>query len=89
LHKKLVEELKEIDPEGSFSFITQCLFQPLPKLYAERSVAVGGNVMGVERHAHNGVLWLAVTMMKIAEHEALAYPNKKAWVQAVKDYAAT
>ncbi|KAK4455182.1 hypothetical protein QBC34DRAFT_465219 [Podospora aff. communis PSN243] len=44
LHNGLVEELKRRIPEGDF--ITQCLFQPLPKLFGQRSVAAGGNVMG-------------------------------------------
>jgi hypothetical protein len=39
----------------------------LPKLFGERSVAAGGNVMGVERQAHNDILFLAVAMAKTEE----------------------
>ena len=74
-------------PDGDF--VTQCLFQPLPKLFGQRSAEAGGNVMGVERQELNGLLFLAVAMVRTAEQEALAYPKVKAWVQAVKDFATT
>lgn len=45
--------------------------------------------MGVERQTETGLLFLAVAMMKTPEDEAFAYPKVKAWVQAVKDFAAT
>ncbi|KAH8662483.1 hypothetical protein BX600DRAFT_551239 [Xylariales sp. PMI_506] len=87
LHDQLVEDLRTIAPDGDF--VTQCLFQPLPKIISEQSVAAGGNVMGVERQQDDGLLWLAVAMMKTAEQEALAYPKVKAWVDTVEDFAAT
>jgi len=87
LHTQLVEELKAFDPSGDF--LTQCVFQPLPKLFSDRSVTAGGNIMGVERQSEAGILFLAVVMMKTTEGEAFAYPKVKAWVQAVKDFAAT
>jgi hypothetical protein len=87
LHDQLVEELKTVAPDGDF--VTQCLFQPLPILFGQRSVEAGGNVMGVERHAHDGLLFLAVTMMKTPEQEAFAYPKVKVWIEALKDYAST
>ncbi|KAK3367557.1 hypothetical protein B0H63DRAFT_489410 [Podospora didyma] len=85
LHDVLVAELQAFIPDGDF--ITQCLFQPLPTLFAENSVAAGGNVMGVEQHAHDGILFLAVVMAKTQKQEAFAYPKVKAWVQAVKEFA--
>ena len=87
LHEELVEELKAFILDGDF--ITQCLFQPLPTLFGRRSAEVGGNVMGVEGQEQNGLLWLAVAMVRTPEQEAFAYPKVKAWVQAVKDFAAT
>lgn len=87
LHDKLVEELKAYIPDGDF--VTQCLFQPLPKIFAERSVAAGGNVMGIERHQHNGILFLAVAMVRTPEQEKFAYPKVKAWIEAVEEFAAT
>ncbi|KAK4184090.1 hypothetical protein QBC35DRAFT_466772 [Podospora australis] len=87
LHEKLVQDLIAIIPEQTFT--TQCLFQPLPKLFAQNSIKAGGNVMGVERHSSDGVLWLATAMVETAEQEAKAYPLVKAWVEEVKKYAAS
>ena len=80
-------DLKGFIPDGDF--ITQCLFQPLPTLFGQRSSEAGGNVMGIERQEHNGLLWLAVAMVRTPEAEAFAYPKVKAWVQSVKDFAET
>lgn len=87
LHDKLVEELKAFIPDGDF--ITQCLFQPLPALFGERSAAAGGNIMGIERQKENGLIWLAVAMVRTREQEAFAYPRVQAWVDEVKAFAGT
>ncbi|KAJ4263057.1 hypothetical protein NW762_006670 [Fusarium torreyae] len=87
LHDNLVEELKEFIPDGNF--ITQCLFQPLPTLFGQRCVEAGGNVMGVERHKSNGILFLAVVMANTPEQEAFARPKVQAWIQEVREFAAT
>jgi hypothetical protein len=74
-------------PESDF--ITQCVFQTLPKVYAERSAAAGGNMMGIERHEHDGLSLLAVVMTKTQEQEAIAYPKVRAWIQHVEEYGAS
>lgn len=68
-------------------FVTQCLFQPLPALFGRNSAAAGGNVMGVERQACDGVLFLATAMVRTAEQEAFAYPLVRAWVDGVREFA--
>lgn len=45
LHDQLVQDLLVLVAEGDFT--TQCAFHPLPKLFSQRSVDAGGNVMGV------------------------------------------
>lgn len=87
LHDELVTELKAFISDGDF--VTQCLFQPLPKLFGQRSAEAGGNIMGVEHQAENGLLLVAAAMVRTPEQEAFAYPKVKAWVQAVRDFAAT
>ncbi|KAK7926906.1 hypothetical protein PG985_003904 [Apiospora marii] len=87
LHEGLVEELKSHIPDGDFW--TQCLFQPLPVIFGQHSLATGGNALGVDRQEHDGVLFLAAAMLKTAEQEAFAYPRVKAWVRAVQDFAQT
>ena len=47
LHEDLVKDLTAFIPDGDF--ITQCLFQPLPTLFGQRTLEAGGNIMGVER----------------------------------------
>jgi len=87
LHEILVEQLKTVDPEGGFT--TQCLFQPLPRLFGQRGAEAGGNVMGVEDQPSDGLLWLATAMMRTAEHEAQARPLVEKWVTDVKEFAAS
>ncbi|KAK4113194.1 FAD-binding domain-containing protein [Canariomyces notabilis] len=87
LHDQLVQELKAFIPDGNF--ITQCLFQPLPRVIAQRSAAAGGNMLGVEKQTANGLLLVAVGMVRTAEQEAFLQPRLRAWVQAVRDFAAT
>ncbi|KAK4223154.1 6-hydroxy-D-nicotine oxidase protein [Podospora fimiseda] len=87
IHNKLVEELQAFIPEGDF--ITQCLFQPLPKVVSEHSIAKGGNSLGVERNSTHGLVLVAVGMVKTVEQEVFLAPRMRAWVQGVKDFAAT
>ncbi|KXJ90076.1 hypothetical protein Micbo1qcDRAFT_136211 [Microdochium bolleyi] len=87
LHDALVEQLKVIDSEGGFT--TQCLFQPLPRLFGQRSAEAGGNVMGVDRQPHDGLLWLATVNMRTVEHEAAARPLVEKWVADTREFAAS
>lgn len=85
LHDQLVADLIAVIPAQDF--VTQCLFQPLPALIGQNCAAAGGNVMGVERQTHNGVLFLATVMVKTPEQEAFAYPKVKAWIASVEEFA--
>ncbi|KAI1741370.1 hypothetical protein F4680DRAFT_416601 [Xylaria scruposa] len=85
LHESLVADLLAYIPDGDFW--TQCLFQPLPKLFGENSAKSGGNAMGVERQKVDGLLFQAAAMVRTPEHEAFAYPKIKAWIEAVREFA--
>ncbi|KAI1495102.1 hypothetical protein F5X96DRAFT_613409 [Biscogniauxia mediterranea] len=87
LHDQLVDDLKGFIPDGDF--ITQCLVQPLPRLYGQKSAMAGGNIMGVESQPVDGLLFVAVVMVKTPEQEAFAYPRVRAWVEALKAFAGT
>lgn len=87
VHEGLVNDLKAFIPDGEF--MTQCLFQPLPMTFAQRSVAVGGNVMGIERNKSDGLLFQLNTMVNTSEQNDFAYQKVKAGVQAIKDFAST
>jgi hypothetical protein len=62
MHDELVNTLKRLLPPDTFT--TQCLFQPIPTLFAQRSTQRGGNVLGLdrikgnERAKENTPLWL-------------------------------
>lgn len=86
-HDSLVEELKIIVPDRNM--LSQCIFQPLPKLYTEKSIEAGGNVMGLERQTEDGVLLLALIEVPTADQRAAAYPKVKAWIKDLQAYAAS
>ena len=87
LHDKVVEDLKAVVPDQNF--ITQCTFQPLPTLFAEKSVAAGGNVIGLERYGHDGILFLATALLPTKELRDYAYPKVQAWNRGVQEFAQT
>jgi hypothetical protein len=87
LHNKLVEELRVFIPNGDF--VTQCMFQPLPAIFGQRTVEAGGNMLGLDRQKDNGILFLAVAMVRTPEQDAFVRPKVQAWIQGVKDFAAT
>ncbi|KAI1078807.1 FAD-binding domain-containing protein [Whalleya microplaca] len=86
VHQALVDELKSYVSDGDF--LTQCIFQPVPSIVTQHSVAAGGNVMGVERNIGNAILFQYTAMMKTAEQAAFAYPKLQAGLQIVKEFAA-
>ncbi|RYP81159.1 hypothetical protein DL769_002107 [Monosporascus sp. CRB-8-3] len=87
VHDKLVEDLKSYIPDSSFT--TQCIFQPLPLVFARDSVTAGENVLGVERNSSDGILLQKNTMVKTLDQKEFAYPRVKACIRAVEEYAAT
>ncbi|KAJ4390925.1 hypothetical protein N0V93_004524 [Gnomoniopsis smithogilvyi] len=85
LHDQLVQDLLVLIPEGDFT--TQCAFHPLPKVFSQHSVNAGGNVMGIERNEHDGIVFAAAVFLKTAEQEAVVYPRVAAWIEGIKSYA--
>lgn len=86
-HDAFVENLKTIVPDGNM--LSQCIFQPLPKLYAEKSAEQGGNVLGLERQKDDGVLLLLLIEVPTADQRAAAYPKAKAMVEEVHNFASS
>ncbi|KAI0000274.1 hypothetical protein F4779DRAFT_622547 [Xylariaceae sp. FL0662B] len=87
VHNVLVEDLKSYIPEGDF--LTQCIFQPLPMSFAQHSVALGGNILGIERNGFDGLLFQLNTMVRTSDQNDFAYRKVKAGVEAVKGFAET
>lgn len=87
VHDAFVEDLKTIVPDGKM--LSQCIFQPLPKLYAEKSVNNGGNVLGLEREKDDGVLLLLLVEVPTAAQRATAHPKAKALIEEVQAFASS
>jgi hypothetical protein len=68
MHDELVEQLKHLIPIGNFT--TQCLFQPMPTLFAGRSVERGGNMLGLATVKENALLWLITGSTETPEQHA-------------------
>ncbi|KAF1993844.1 Glucooligosaccharide oxidase [Amniculicola lignicola CBS 123094] len=85
LHDKLAVELKSLIPAGSFS--TQCLFQPLPTLFAERSVQRGGNVFGLDRVKKNALVWLITGATETPAQQKIMHDKLSAFSNTLEAYA--
>ncbi|EAQ89480.1 hypothetical protein CHGG_06099 [Chaetomium globosum CBS 148.51] len=85
LHDQLVADLTAFIPGQDF--ITKCMFQHLPTIAIQNSVAAGGNVMGVKRQQHNGILFHAIAMVMTNEQETFVYHKVKMWVDSVAEFA--
>lgn len=82
LHQELVDTLKSsIAPDGDF--LALALFQPLPKIVAQR----GDNAMGLGRHEHDGLIFMMTVMVREAEQETAAYPECKAYLEMLREFA--
>ena len=69
MHDELVNELKKLIPAGNFT--TQCLFQPIPTLFAKHSVERGGNMLGLDKVKENALLWLITGSTLTPEQDAI------------------
>lgn len=84
-HDQLVKDMLAQSPDGDF--ITQCMFQPLPTIFAKHGAERGGNVLGLDRITENAVLWLATLAVKGADQEEFGRAKMIEWVKNVEDYA--
>lgn len=87
IHDRLVEDLKARVTDGDFA--TQCIFMPLPTLFAQSSVEAGGNVLGLERNTSDGILLQMAVQVRTAELFDFAHPKVKAWCADVKAFSET
>lgn len=85
LHDDLVTELKTLLSNGNFS--TQCLFQPIPTLFAEHSVRRGGNVLGLDQVKENALLWLLVGSTQTAAESVIIRKRMTALKDVLEEFA--
>lgn len=45
--------------------------------------------MGLSDQDVDGVLWVAIVIVKMPEHEKVAYPMLQTWGEAVRDFASS
>ncbi|CAG9992145.1 unnamed protein product [Clonostachys byssicola] len=86
---KFNAELEEITQTLNANFTTVYTVQPVTKSIVEKSIAKGGNVMGLDRYLGdgNGILFLLIVSTDDAEVERLAMPKAQALVRDVEAYA--
>ncbi|KAI9710275.1 MAG: hypothetical protein M1820_002769 [Bogoriella megaspora] len=85
LHDQLVDELKDLIPDGNFT--TQCLFQPIPTLFAEHSVKRGGNMLGLDKVKENALLWLITGATETIETQEIMQSKLTAFSAVLEEYA--
>ncbi|KAH7064196.1 hypothetical protein BKA63DRAFT_526004 [Paraphoma chrysanthemicola] len=84
MHDELVNELKVLMP-GDFA--TQCLFQPMPTLFAQRSVERGGNMLGLDKVQENALLGLITGSTETPEHNAIMRDKLAAFATTLESFA--
>ncbi|KAG6361125.1 hypothetical protein INS49_009349 [Diaporthe citri] len=89
LHNQLAKELQAKVPGEDFT--SHVSFQPVPRLFAERSLAVNlsGNVLGLEQNKHDAILIQASASVPTPELEEWVRPKVRAVVEGVRAFAAT
>jgi hypothetical protein len=88
LHDGLVQEMQDHIEGGDFK--THCVFQPIPLAFIKTSAqAGGGNVMGLEQHDSDGILWGFHGTVRTPELELWAAPRVRRVYQELRDFAAS
>ncbi|KAK7923526.1 hypothetical protein PG985_007597 [Apiospora marii] len=89
LHALLVKELKGKVTDADFT--SHVAFQPLPRLFVEKSHATneGGNVLGLEQNPGDSILMQAGVSVRTQELAAWADPKVAALLEGVKRFAGT
>ncbi|KAM5346655.1 hypothetical protein ACJ41O_009660 [Fusarium nematophilum] len=77
----LNQELEALMPSGESGLNTLCMFQPITKSIADKGVANGGNVMGLDKYTAdgNGIMFLLTWAAHGEENEEAAFPLLKAY----------
>ncbi|KAJ3467374.1 hypothetical protein FSOLCH5_004157 [Fusarium solani] len=79
---KLNEDLEALMPSADSGLNTLCMFQPITKSIAEKGVANGGNVMGLDKYTEdgNGIMFLLTWAAHGEDNEKAAFPLLKAYI---------
>lgn len=86
-HEKFVDEWKRDNTDHDF--ITQCMFQAIPTIFAKHSVERGGNMLGLEREKDNAIMLLFNIAVKGADTETRARKKLRAYGEELQAFAAS
>lgn len=82
---QLSKDLENQASGGDFN--THVAFQPIPRLYTERSQASGGNVMGLEQYPYDAVMVQASASVKTADLANWVRPRIQSLIEDVRAFA--
>lgn len=85
LHAELAARVREKVPDGDFA--TNCSLQPIPKFFAERSLAAGGNALGLEDYPHDAIMVFASAAVRTQELADWVRPQVRGLVDGVRAFA--
>jgi uncharacterized protein YqjF (DUF2071 family) len=86
-HEKFVNEWKASTTDQDF--ITQCMFQAIPTVFAKHSAERGGNVLGVEHIGANTIMLLFNIAVKTADEEVAARALLRKYTEELQTFAAS
>lgn len=81
---QFVEDFKAQSPDGDF--YVHGIFQSIPTLFAEHSVAKGGNMLGLDRVQDNAVLFQIQMMVKGEDQEVEARSRLVDFFDGLKEH---
>jgi hypothetical protein len=87
LHETMVNEWKTESPDPDF--ITQCMFQSIPTIFAQHSLEKGGNMLGLDALDKNVVMLLLDIAVNGADLEVLARKKLRSFGERIREYAAS
>ncbi|CAI6336800.1 unnamed protein product [Periconia digitata] len=85
LNEAFVNEWKSTSDDPDF--ITQCMFQSIPTIFAKHSVERGGNVMGLDKEDRNAIMLLFNIAVKTADQELIARPLLRSYGEKMQQFA--
>lgn len=87
LHEQFVDEWKAETDDSDF--ITQCMFQSIPTVFAKHGLDKGGNVLGLDKETENIIMLLFNIAVKTPELEQLARAKLRLLGETMREYAAS
>lgn len=85
LNQKYLDEMKEVVPADELC--TRCIFQPVPRFFADIGKERGGNVLGLDKVEGNSLLWLYIASSKSPQYEEFLHQKSAEYVAVLDAFA--